>query len=211
MKIKSLWCGVVFVSSIFLVPFSGFGQEYKSDLALKAGIYAINGDLDDFDPGFSGELAYGRYVAPNLKMEFGVGYFECDDSFNRFKTGLGWVSEKNELSVIPITATAKISLPGETWEAFGGVGFGVYLADFKSGVRQSNLGSFTLDDSDTAFGAHFVAGANFNVSKRWYVGFEGKYIFTTDVRFEQTVSGTPVFAEGDLDGMLATVVVGYRF
>jgi outer membrane protein W len=211
MKIRSLWCGAVLVSIIFLGPFSSFGQEYVNDLALKAGIYAPNGNLDDFDVGFSGELAYGRYVAPNLKMELGLGYFECDGSFDRLKTGLGQVSEENELSVIPITVTAKVVLPSNTWEAFGGVGFGFYLADFKSQVNRSSLGSFTLDDSDTAFGAHFVAGANYNFSKRWYIGFEGKYVFTTKVRFEGTASGSPVAAKGDLDGMLATVLVGYRF
>ena len=144
-------------------------------------------------------------------MEFGLGYFECDGSFNRFKTGLGLVSEENDLSVIPITVTARFVLPSETWEAFGGVGFGFYLTDFKSAVSRSNLGSFTLSGDDTAFGAHFVAGVNYNFSKRWYIGFEGKYIFTTNVKFEGTVSGTPVVAEGDLDGMLTTVFVGYRF
>ena len=107
--------------------------------------------------------------------------------------------------------TAKVVLPSNGVEIFGGVGFGLYMADFKSSMRGSSLGSFTLKDDDTAFGAHFVAGANFNVSKRWYVGFEGKSIFTTDVRFEQTVSGTPVVAEGDMDGMLAAFLVGYRF
>lgn len=211
MKVRSLWCGGVLVLIACLIPFSVFGQEYENDIAFKAGIYAPNGDLDDFDVGFSGELAYGRYVGPNLKLELGFGYFECDGSFNRFKTGLGLVSEKNDLSVIPITATAKIVFPGEPWEVFGGMGFGVYLADFKSRVRESALGGFTLDDSDTAFGAHFVAGASYNFSKKWHVGFEGKYIFTSDVKFEGTVSGSPVVAKGDLDGMLTTVFIGYRF
>ena len=57
MKTRSLCCGAIFVSLTFLIPFSVFGQEYKNDLAVKAGIYATNGDLDDFDLGFSGEVA----------------------------------------------------------------------------------------------------------------------------------------------------------
>lgn len=138
-------------------------------------------------------------------------FFECERFFSRTKPGLGLVTEDVKLSVVPITVTAKVVFPSDGVEVFGGVGFGFYMADFKSSVRGSSLGSFTFKDDDTAFGAHFVAGANFNVSKQWYVGFEGKYIFTTDVRFEQTVSGTPIIAEGDMDGMLATFVVGYRF
>lgn len=208
MKIKSLWCCAVLVSTVFLLPLSGSGQEYKNDLALKTGIYAINGDLENFDLGLNGEVAYGRSVNSNLKMEFGLGYFRCERFFSRIKPGLGLVTEDSELSVVPITVTAKVVLPSGKWDVFGGAGFGLYLVDYKSSVRGSSLGSFTFKDEDTAFGAHFVAGANYNVSERWYVGFEGKYIFTTDVRFEQTVSGTLVIAEGDMDGMLATFVVG---
>lgn len=211
MKLRTLVCGLILVSFALIVPFPASGQERMNDLAIKAGIYAPNGSLDDFDIGFSGELAYGRYVASNLKMELGLGYFECDGSFNRVKPGLGSVSEDNDLSVIPFTVTAKIVFPSQTWEAFGGVGFGVYMADYDSSVSRSALGSFTLDDDDTALGVHFVAGALYNFSKQWYVGFEGKYIFTTKVEFEGTASGVPVVAKGDLDGMLTTVFVGYRF
>ena len=211
MKFRSLLCGVILVSFSLILPFQASAQGYANDLALKAGIYATNGSLDDFDIGFNGEFAYGRYVASNLKMELGLGYFECDGSFNRNKPGLGNISEDNDLSVIPFTVTAKIVFPSETWEAFGGVGFGVYMANYDSKVSGSALGNFTLDDDDTAVGVHFVAGALYNISKRWYLGFEGKYIFTTSLKFEGTVSGTPVVAEGDLDGLMATIFVGYRF
>lgn len=211
MKSRALVCTLFLVSFTFIASFPASGQDRVNDLAIKAGIYATNGSLDDFDIGFSGELAYGRYVASNLKMELGIGYFQCDGSFNRVKPVLGNVSEDNDLSVIPLTGTFKIVFPSETWEAFGGVGFGVYMADYESDVSRSAVGSFTLDDEDTAFGVHFVAGALYNFSKQWYLGFEGKYIFTTKVEFEGTAAGIPVVAKGDLDGMLATIFVGYRF
>ena len=211
MKFRSLVCGLIVFSFAVVVPVQAKGQDYKNDLAIKSGIYAPTGSLDNFDVGFSGEVAYGRYVAPYLKMEFGLGYFECDGTFNRVKPVLGSVSEDNDLSVVPVTATAKIVYGSETWAIFGGVGFGFYMANYKSTVSQSALGSFTLNDDDTAFGVQFVAGASYNFSKRWYLGFEGKYILTTDVEFQGTASGSPVVASGDLNGMLTMIFLGYRF
>lgn len=211
MNFRSLAGGVMLVWFAVFLPLPASGQDYKSDLAVKAGIYATNGSLDDFDIGFSGEVAYGRHITSYLKMEFGLGYFQGDGSFTRVKPALGSVSEDNDISVVPFTVTAKLVYPGETWEAFGGMGFGFYMANYESNVSRSALGSFKVDDDDTAFGVHFVAGASYNFSERWYLGFEGRYIFTSDLNFKGTAAGTPVFAEGDLDGILATVFVGYRF
>jgi len=191
----------IVISCAFLMfaPLGAFAQE--NYLAFKAGIYTPNGDLTDdgadFDSGFAGEIAWGHYLTPNLVIEPAVGYFSTDDTIDGFLD--------IDISVVPVTATAKYIVPLQTGEVFFGAGLGVYFVAVD--VEVTAMGStFSDDDDDTVFGGHIVAGANFDLSPQWFLGVEGRYLLTGEAE---------AFGDDDLsadvNGYIFSAVVGYRF
>jgi len=178
---------------LILGPLSAFGQD--NYLAFKAGIYTPTGDLTDdgadFGTGFNGEIAWGHYLMPNFVIEPAVGYFTTDDTIDGFLDVDVWV--------VPVTATAKYMVPLQTGDVYFGAGLGVYFAEAEMeafGMEQS--------ESDTVFGGHIVAGANFDLNPQWFIGVEGKYLLTGEF--------DPEIDDGvDLNGYTFSAVLGYRF
>jgi opacity protein-like surface antigen len=188
------------------------GQEKPSYITVKAGIYTPTDDLDDFDPGFNGELSFGHYFSPKFAVEAGVGYFETEESFSSFDPFVfGFFTEDDEVTSIPITVTAKAVYPAESFELYLGGGVGLYFTDFESDVQSSVLGSGSFDDDDTLFGAHFLVGANVDASEIIFVGAEGKYVWTERAETRGTVLGVPVEIDSNLSGYTITGNVGLRF
>jgi outer membrane protein W len=69
----------------------------------------------------------------------------------------------------------------------------------------------TVKDTDTVFGAHVGMGLHYNITRTWFIGAEGKYLWTGEAKLRDDVAGIPVEADYKLDGILATAVLGYRF
>jgi outer membrane protein W len=199
---------------ICLFPLSGFGQDNLNYLAVKGGIYSPTGDLDDFnfDSAFNGEVAYGRYFNPNFAMEIGAGYFKSDASISGVDPIFGGsYAEEDEIKVIPIILSGKGIYPSRNFELYGEIGVGIYLADFEGVVSHTVLGTIRLDDNDTVFGVNLGVGANYNITKKVFIGVEGKYILTTDAEFQGTALGIPFKVESDLNGFILTGNLGFRF
>jgi outer membrane protein W len=199
---------------ICLFPLSGFGQDNLNYLAVKGGIYSPTGDLDDFnfDSAFNGEVAYGRYFNPNFAMEIGAGYFKSDASISGVDPIFGGsYAEEDEIKVIPIILSGKGIYPSGNFELYGEIGIGIYLADFEGVVSHTVLGTIRLDDNDTVFGVNLGVGANYNITKKVFIGVEGKYILTTDAEFQGTALGIPFKVESDLNGFILTGNLGFRF
>ncbi|HHP7234726.1 MAG TPA: outer membrane beta-barrel protein [Desulfobacterales bacterium] len=185
---------------LLLPPLAAFGQD--NYLAFKAGFYTPNGDLTDdgadFDSGFSGEIAWGHYVTPNFVLEPVVGYFETDDSFSDPLASFSF-----DISVIPITITAKGIMPLQFGEVYLGAGIGLYYTQIDADVTFMGM-SASDDDSDTVFGGQIVAGANFDLASNWFLGFEGKYLLTEEAEaFDDSLGA-------DLNGYILSAVLGYR-
>lgn len=65
-KLAGLMVGVLVLCVVLSLPFPAQAQNY---LVLKGGIYSPqNEKLYDFDSGFNGELAFGRYLNKNLAL-----------------------------------------------------------------------------------------------------------------------------------------------
>jgi opacity protein-like surface antigen len=154
------------ITLIFITSFSAMAQQTPTYITIKAGIYTPTDDLDDadFDTGFNGELAFGGYLSPNFALEAGVGYFQTDASFVGFDPAVGFWSEDDEVTVVPLTLTAKAVVPSDSAEFYMGGGVGIYLANF-DGDFDSDFISVSFEDDDTLFGAHLLVGANFNLTE----------------------------------------------
>jgi opacity protein-like surface antigen len=80
-----------------------------------------------------------------------------------------------------------------------------------SDIDTSTHGDFSVDDDDSVFGAHVVAGANYDITDRFFIGLEGMYRWTDDFDISETVALIPVEYNGDLSGFSVTINAGFRF
>jgi len=205
MKRIAICAFVLGLALTFMGSFPVFGQERPKYVAFKAGSYTPTGDLDDLDldSGFAGEVVFGHYYSPTLALEGGIGHFDADGSFTEFIPPFGLVDAKIDVSVTTISLTVKGLHPIEIGELYMGVGIGIGLVDVDIDLS-TGLGPASDSDDDTSFGFQFLAGANFNITEKCFLGVEGKYYIT--------VSEPEIFGEEfDADGFIITGVLGFRF
>jgi hypothetical protein len=207
-------------------------RKNKSYVAVKGGFYGPTGDLDDigYDDGFTGEVAIGRFVNPNLAIEAGVGYVSTEASMLVYLSdpsiGYGSVSENNEITAIPITITIKGVVPGDIFELHLGGGVGYYIGTFEGNLSGSGVvtgipvqGTATFEDDENVFGLHVVGDLIVNITDAFFIGVEGKHIWTEEAKVEGTVDvvvndmsfGVPIRLEGNVNGYMVTGVIGFRF
>ncbi|MBI5641492.1 MAG: porin family protein [Nitrospirae bacterium] len=186
---KSLMFSVT-LSLLFVLPFSVWGQEKKNYVLLKGGLFTFSGAVREatIDMGFNAEVALGHYYSPHVAVEIGTGYFH--DGVNK---GYG-----NEIKGMPFIVTAKALYPIKGFELFAGGGLGLYLAEFHGQYR-----GIVAEESDAVFGGHIQAGVNADVARNFFVGLEGKYVFTGKADFK--------ILESRVGGHTVTVDFGYRF
>lgn len=192
------------VAAMLLWMTAAMAQEDRptSYLMLKAGIYdpsndlTINGqDNDGIDLNshtrFFGEAAIGHYFAPFLAFELGAGYFENKGTAaNQAGTA--------KLKVIPVVLTGKLLAPLGYVEPYILGGIGAYLTDFSTDVSESTASGATK----LTYGLHAGAGINFDLSRWFFLGVEGRYLWSD-----------PHFGWRDLklNGFAATGDIGFRF
>jgi len=112
----------------------------------------------------------------------------------------------SDINVVHITLTLKGILPYKKWEFFGLGGIGAYIV---SGDVETGAGDF--DQTTTIFGGTLGLGFHYNITPGVFVGAEGKYLWTSNAKLHDEISGVPVEAKFKLDGIIATAVIGYRF
>ena len=183
--IKSL-LGLVLVLT-FLIPINVFA-ETPFYITLKPGVYSPqSSDLEGIGTGFNGEIAFGYRFNPNIAAEFGIGYF---------------TTEYFDINVFPLTLTLKAILPYKRWEFFGLAGGGVYI------VSAYDYGD---SDTDAVLGGYLGGGLHYNITRRIFVGAEGKYLWTDKAKLKDEAYGIPLEAKFKMDGIIATAVIGIRF
>jgi outer membrane protein W len=198
---------------IMLMPLCAFGQDYSDYFVLKLGKYTPTGDLDDagIESGFNGELGFTNYFSKNFSYEFGVGYFKTDDTFTSIIPIIGQVSENDKSTVLPIFLTLKGHITFKIVEFYGGVGVGWYFAMIDIDIN-TPIGSLSFSDADNVFGLHFLAGINFNITEKWFLGIEAKKFTTGDFNFFDTDLGIlDLDFDTNLDGYTISGQIGFRF
>jgi opacity protein-like surface antigen len=182
-------------------------ETIKADyFVLKAGMYSPHsGDLEGFNAGFNGEIAFGHYFNRNFAAEAGVGYFNTGASASASISGIASASGNININVVPVVLTLKAIYPVQNMEMYALGGAGVYMARVDGSVNYSvNPYTFSASGSSTSttLGLHLGAGANFNISREIFLGIEGKYIW---------VKADWQGIEPHLDGFIFTGNFGIRF
>jgi opacity protein-like surface antigen len=217
---RSARSGLVYL--LFLLALAGLTSnaawadagEYKNYARGGVGIHQYRSDLENAgydDTGFALDAAYGRYLAKHLVIEGSAGYLYTDQDFSGSTGTAGSYTRDDEISVGSLLVTLKAELPVGPVTFFGGGGVGVYFVTLESDIETANLGDFDVDDDDTLFGVHVVAGGYHNITERIFVGLEGLYRWTDDVEINKTTGTVPVRLNGDLDGFSVTMTGGFRF
>jgi opacity protein-like surface antigen len=180
---------------------------------VKLGAFQPTGDLDDagFDTGPLASVAYGRYLTRYLAVEASIEGFGTKNDIRGTSGIAGSYKQENTLATTAFLATLKGEYPIGPVSLFGGIGGGFYVATLDSDIDTSMLGHFSTDDDDSVFGAHVVAGANYDITDRFFIGLEGMYRWTDDLDLSETVALIPVEYSGDLSGFSITVNAGIRF
>ena len=189
--------------------FPVFGQESRNYVAVKAGIYYPISDLDDLDTGFSGEVVFGHYYPYNLALEVGIGNFDTDGTFTESILSLGTFTGKEEVSVTTISLIAKGLYPIEKGELYIGGGVAIGFVDIDIDISSPSRAS--ISDSDTVAVFQLLAGANFNITDKCFLGVEGKYLITSNATVSDTLFGIDVKFKDNANGFIITGVLGFRF
>ena len=217
-----------------LVTFSFFpamAGEKKTYVTFKAGVYGPTGDLDDadYDTGLNGEVAFGHYIIPNLAFEAGIGHFSTEAEYPISYSDPTLVlrgEKKDEVTCIPLTITLKAVLPADRFELYLGGGFGLYFAELEGNVSATAVVdgvphgiTASFEDSDTPIGVHIIGGFTVDIYKSFFMGVEGKHIWTQEGKAQgaarlgvDEISGLiPLKIESNLNGYTVTGLIGFRF
>jgi opacity protein-like surface antigen len=120
-----------------------------------------------------------------------------------------YVDRELDIDVYPVTFTFKAILPYKKWEFFGLAGAGVYIV---SGTYDVDDHHHHYDyDDDARLGGYLGAGIHYNLTRRIFVGVEGKYLWTDKAKLAFEEFGTPLRVKFKMDGILATAVIGFKF
>jgi opacity protein-like surface antigen len=220
LRVKYLLLGTLMLTT--LIPQYVFGQEKHHDrdfyITAKPGIYAPQtNDLDGFDTGFNGEIAFGFQPIKYFAVEVGTGYFNTEgrESFAGVIGGRNIVErDELDLHIFPVTVTAKIILPFKKFEFFGLGGVGAYYVwgDMRAKGTIGGVPFYAESDgSDMVVGGHLGLGVHYNITPRFFVGAEGKYLWTSRAEPEEDFFDDSLGLKFKMDGILATAVVGFRF
>ena len=206
---NGIWLVLIVLFVGVFASSDALAQSQQFYMALKPGAFFPQGDIEDWDTGFSGELAFAKRYSNNLAVELNVGWYNLDES-ERVSGVINGVTysagASADLDIFPFALTVKGILPFDRFELYGLAGIGAYFAraEVKGSATVNNL-FYRASDSDSGYAAGFTIGLGFNVnvSPSWFIGVEGKYLFTSDV----TLFGV----DTNLNGIIALGVIGYRF
>jgi opacity protein-like surface antigen len=179
-------------------------NKMSNYVVVKGGIYSPQtGDLNGFDTGFNGEVAFGRYFGKNLVIEGSTGNFETSGKKDLFLTSDSSPTTVH-FRVVPLTLAFKGLIPADKFEFYGMGGVGAYFLETDIDRSDNSRRRYDSDtDSETLFGGFLGLGATFNIAPRFFVGAEGKYLWTT--------TATVINGKTNLNGILATLNFGFRF
>ena len=217
-RIKNSIIGLVVMTSVVgpLAFDNAIAAEDGSKLnyaQIKMGAFKPTSGFDNagYDTGFDGSIAYGRYLTKHLILEGAIDGSLSRNKLSSANNTIGDYSQKNDIGVTAFLLTLKEEYSIGHFNLYGGGGIGAYYANLYSKVDTNRFGTFNKDESDTVFGAHLVAGANYDITQNWFLGLEGTYRWTGKVKINGSAATVPVTYNDDLNGYTIAASVGYRF
>lgn len=176
---------------------------FDNFLALKPGLYSPQDSaLDGLDEDFSGTVAFGEYTSETFAWgvelthaaaSFDGKFVEDELTFNAAKLFLTWVKPLGK----------RRRRKGEFHFTLGG---GIYSVEAEH--KEAGISDKGRDD---IYGGEVGLGFNYNLSKRFFIGIEGRYLLTTDAKVLLNVGGVATPIEFSLDGYAVMGSFGVRF
>ena len=202
-KSAGLIVGVFVLCFSLSLPFPAQAQNY---LVLKGGIYSPqNEKLYDFDSGFNGELAFGRYFNKNLALEVASGYFKTRATKSA-SPEFASAEATLDFNLVPLTGALRAVIPLGAFELYGLGGGGAYFLWTDSSVSTNNRSASSSDKyNQTLAGGFLGAGATIKISPTVFLGLEGKYLWTTNLTLDNLETDI------NLNGIQATFNLGFLF
>ena len=204
--------GIAFI----LIPTFSLAQEARPfSFNVKLGGYSPTGDLNDTKDRFGENYKDG----PSLEISFQhkiIQYFGIEYSLGLLKTKLD-EAEKDSLTFDSdmtfgyFLATAQGIYQIKRFEIYGGAGMGYYLVNAHLEVKQPSGSQKDYDDKDNIFGMHILAGVKLNITKTFYLGIEGKNIWTQDANITVEQDGKKYTEEFNVNGYTLSGIIGFRF
>jgi opacity protein-like surface antigen len=153
---------------LIICPCLSHAKDQQNYITLKPGMIFFTGDIKHEHPsGFYSELGFGHFIHPNIALEGGVGYFHDG------------VSHGNDIRGVPVTVTIKGVYPMQNFQPFVGGGVGLFFTKYE-GI----LNGIRVHDRDTVLGGHVLIGADVRISRVFFVGFEGRYLITSNANYD---------------------------
>jgi opacity protein-like surface antigen len=188
--------------------------EKKSNyVQAKVGVLQPTSGLDDagFDTGLNGAITYGRYLTRHLVLEGTIDGSAANNDVDGYNDFTGHYTQKDDIGIMAFLLTLKGEFSVGQVNLYGGGGIGAYVVTLNSEIESNRIGDYEKDDSDTVFGVHLLAGANYDITEDWFAGIEGTYRWTGKAKIEENIIGVPVSYNDDVNGFSIAASVGYRF
>ncbi len=191
---------VIFVLSFWIATLPGAlyaqGPGKANYAVLKLGSFLPeSGDLDkqDAKDGFAGQVGFGYYLARFFALEVDFGYMETRGS--QGNSGI-------KFGLYPLEVTGRFALPLGFLEPYLAVGVGGYWVNAKAG---------NLEQTSTRGGFFGGGGINLNLGETFFVGAEARYLVLRAPSYYVTPYQTYATTNIDLDGVIVTGNLGFRF
>jgi opacity protein-like surface antigen len=184
-------------------------RYYNNYIVLKGGIFYPQGDVKELDTGFNGELAVGVQFSRFAAMEIGSGYFDLGHAARASFAGSN-LSLNGNIYSIPLTITLKAILPLGRLDLYGLAGGGGYYLH-ANGTVDTSFGRRSGAMDAAVAGGFLGAGIAYNFTREFFLGLEGKYLWTSNADFDIHTAGEQVDTNFRIEGVQATVNLGFRF
>ena len=191
----------LFILVIGVTPILGADANPNNYVVGKIGFYTpTSSDLSGYDTGFNTEVAFGHYFTPNFALEGAIGYYQTKGDVIVVDQGFLYPADE-KIEIMPVTLSLRVSIPITRLELYGIGGIGAYYIYDRIELKYDRYHDYISDDK-TALGFHLGGGLNFNISRRFFVGVEVKYVWLNATLYGQDVN---------LGGVRGTGNFGFRF
>ncbi|MFC3092844.1 outer membrane protein OmpW [Alteromonas sediminis] len=222
---KKRYISALLAASFTVAPFAQAFQE--GDILVRAGLATVVPDDATSNVFVGSDLGFGLSVDNNTQLGLTFAYFFKDNwnvevlAATPFKHDvnfavadpLGTGNQLGEVTHLPPTVTVNYYFMGSTSAFQPYVGAGInYTIFFDEEFTDTNSGAGLQDLSlDDSLGLAFQLGADYKIDKTWFINGAIRWI-DIDTQAEFNLSGTPGRVDDiQIDPMVYTLSVGYRF
>ncbi len=208
--------------------------DYNGDFQIKAGISGVlpntefdgisingapllGGDIGDVDNSWVPSLTLAYFVNKNVAVElfccFAQHGAEAKGALETFLNGAGGNTELGETTIFPPILSLQYHLdPINGFKPYVGVGVQyIHFFNEEPELGIPGLGAATSFDVESAWGLSLQAGLDYEIGNGFYIGADVRYTFLDTEASLTFANGTTLNTDFDLDPLIVSAHVGYRF